>query len=679
MADVRMPDGAVIKNVPEGVTQRDLLQRYSKMAAAETPGWKVPLDWLSGVTEAATNVITFGLSDYAAAAGKTVQDLFTSRDADFGRNLEEERRRQQKFSETNPVSALTASVVGGAGAVTPLLGAATRLGRAVAPNTPLLARSITGGTAGGTASGLYGGIQGAGTEQGALEGALDSSVVGSVVGLAAPPLFNVAGRMASSVIQAVTNRLGQGQTLTPGARKIAEAMARDGVTPDRIAARLSMMGPRATLADAGGAGTRELGESMANQPGRSRNLAWSVLGPRSRSQGDEVYAAAQRGLGARGTFYVDIDALNTARRAAADPLYEAAFTRGPPLPAVWSNWLQIMLGDPISQSGIRKGLKIQRIEAAARGERLDPLDYGVTDFNAAGDPIISGTPNLRLLDAAKRGLDAIIEKARDGTTGRINWTEELHAIDAMRRSFVGELDGLTGGANGLYAQARAAWAGPSQMLDAMHMGRRFAKQDEEVTTQIINRMSPDERSVFREGVLRELRTMIGRNADNINVAKKLIRTPNTARVLEATFPDRPSWNRFQMTAMTEDFFAETKNQVLAGPASARRIAAAEDSKLDPGPLVDLAQGSYFTGVRGLVNQAWSAVGKGLPVSVRDDIGRMLFSRDPIVQQRALTQLRQRAQFNQVSQQALDGLTALLGAESAYLAGQSAAPRVGQSP
>ena len=81
---------------------------------------------------------------------------------------------------------------------------------------------------------------------------------------------------------------------------------------------------------------------------------------------------------------------------------------------IWSPYIQRLLGNHNVQNGIKRGLEIQKNEADALNQPFNPNDYAVD----AEDSVIR-TPNMRLLDAAKKGLDAILEDYRDPTSGRL--------------------------------------------------------------------------------------------------------------------------------------------------------------------------------------------------------------------------------------------------------------------
>lgn len=101
-------------------------------------------------------------------------------------------------------------------------------------------------------------------------------------------------------------------------------------------------------------------------------------------------------------------------------------------------------------------------------------------------------PTMKALDAAKQGLDDMLEKYRDPTTGKLNLDSQGRAIEKLRQSYVSNLDTL----NPDYSAARAAYAGPSQSLDAMNMGKRALSNDPEVTSKVVGNLSPGDKEFF---------------------------------------------------------------------------------------------------------------------------------------------------------------------------------------
>jgi hypothetical protein len=195
----------------------------------------------------------------------------------------------------------------------------------------------------------------------------------------------------------------------PGEVALGALARRDGATPDALAAQI--------------AGRQE------DAPGR-------ILDDFSRASG--LNPAAARG---------DIKTLVAHGRQQAAPLYDEAYAQAP----VITDRLAQFANEPIVQRGMREGIKTEQLNALAEGKPFDPNAYAITGFDAAGDPQIGPVPTWKTWDAAKLGLDDMLEKYRDTTTGKVVLDKRGRAIDAVRRSMLNQIDAV----NPAYKAARA--------------------------------------------------------------------------------------------------------------------------------------------------------------------------------------------------------------------------------
>lgn len=237
----------------------------------------------------------------------------------------------------------------------------------------------------------------------------------------------------------------------------------------------------------------------------------------------------------------------------APPAYEKAFANAP----IHNDRVAGFLEEPEIQSGIKRGMQIQRLEARANNEPFNPTDYGITGFNEAGDPIVSGVPNMRLLNAAKKGLDAMI---RDNTdiSGKTN--ELGRALTMVKKSYVNTLKEI----NPDYEAALDSYADPASRLTALERGRNFMKMDKEEIEKFVK--DPDtttaEKQSFLSGVRRDLQDRMSTVGDNANAITKLWRE-NIRDRLEPLFEDKKAFNTFAKRMKQEATMADN-NYVVRG-------------------------------------------------------------------------------------------------------------------
>lgn len=281
-------------------------------------------------------------------------------------------------------------------------------------------------------------------------------------------------------------------------------------------------------------GIGQLGNADADAGARMRDAVMAAQQPDSSAT--QVLNLAKSHLGGTG-FYDTANALNTVRKGQSAPLYEAAMNNGP----VISDRVNQFVADPILKQGIGQGLQIQRLESLAKGVPFDPKDYGITSFNEAGDPVISGVPNMRLLDAGKKGLDNIVEGYRNPITGKLALDQYGSAVNDVRANYVKALDD----ANPAYKAARAAWSGPSQSLDALNAGRNIFNPDSELTSQKISSLSPGDLDYHNIGVMRAIEDVANNSANGGASLNNLLAKPNVQQKLTAAFGSPEGFQQFR--------------------------------------------------------------------------------------------------------------------------------------
>lgn len=237
---------------------------------------------------------------------------------------------------------------------------------------------------------------------------------------------------------------------------------------------------------------------------------------------------------------------------------------------VWSPRVQQFLDDPIIKQGIPRGIEIQRLEALAEGRPMNLRDYAV---NEAGEVI--ATPNMRLLDSAKRGLDAILEDYRDETTHRLNLDERGRAIDAVRQAYVSELDRI----NPEYAPARAAWSGPAQSAGALRMGRSILSTHPEDVQKIYGGLAESDQKFFKMGAAEALKDTIAKGSVTAPEIRGLAKGSFDSMIKERIrplFSDEAGYNRFLDAVTGERKILESRTRYRGGSQTAERETDALD-------------------------------------------------------------------------------------------------------
>jgi len=522
------PDGQTYEvNAPEGASEQDVMAYVHKnagQAADPFAGQEVrrsPLEdvvgYLNKGAQAVASGAAGGYMDEIAAgldspfvAGKRA--LVDGQPFDMGKAYDDRlagyRKDREQFAEEYPVSSFVGEVGGAiASPATKAVMGATAA-KAGAGLLPRMGKAALGG-------GALGGVYGSGNAEGGWENRLSQGLAGAGVGAGTGgllvPVVDGVVAAARPVVARILNQFGN---TDKGQRKAVEAIARGNggdikAAVETVRKALAESGDDVAIADVGGINAQRMARAAANVPGKSTQIADDFVANRMAGRAGRMEKAADNLAPNR--FYESLDELSAAQRGKAGPLYDEAFApvsdKAGKVFAQWDDRLQQFLDDPIVQQGMNKGIRIQQLEALAEGRPFNFQEYAVKGFDDAGKVIIEGTPNLRAMDAAKRGMDDILEGYRDPVTGKLNLDEMGRAINSVRKSLVAKLDDITTDSvtgRSAYKEARAAYAGPAAIKDATWMGRRFLRGDEEITRKTFANMTPAEQEAFQFGVRREL-------------------------------------------------------------------------------------------------------------------------------------------------------------------------------
>jgi hypothetical protein len=596
------------------------------------------------------SVNPLGLGDEVGAAGSTVGQWignkinpdkmpFPGWGAAYDANVANERAKIAKFRDENPVAGYGGAILGSMGAAG---NPASSIGPSALGNTvsgiPVIGPKLAGflnaptaatvggrmaqtGKTGAGIGGVYGFNEGEGGISDRAGSAVGGALMGGAIGAGAVPVIEGGVGAAQKLYSALAEKFGSSEA--PGVRKIMEAMRRDRITPEEAAAKLRD-NPNAALMDAAGENTTALAAAAGTVPGPSKQVAQKFIEDRMGGRGQRMVGAVDKNLAPSGELYSTIEELSAQRAKDAAPLYEAAYSSGP----VHSDRIAGMLKDPIMQNGLKQGLEIQRLNALAEGKAFNPVDYAITGFNEAGDPIIGGVPNMKTLDAVKKGLDNIIDGYRDGVTGRVNLDQRGAAIDNVRRQFLKEIDAI----NPDYAAARSAWAGPSADIAAAKLGRSFVNKDEEVTAKMLASMSDSEKDAFRIGAARALKDMIASNTNG--AAQKFADSRGLLwDRMRAIFPDKAEFSAFKQAMENELKMQQNERFVSSrvGSPTAIKNLAVEDMQNDPGAIIQggrqLVGGDKLGGVMNIGRGVWDYL-KRPSERVANDLADRMFTTDP---------------------------------------------------
>ncbi len=294
-----------------------------------------------------------------------------------------------------------------------------------------------------------------------------------------------------------------------------------------------------------------------------------------------------------------VEGLNASQKASARPLYEQADA----LKNMWSSRLEQFIKNSEVQKGLRLGYKLEELAALAENRPFNPHILGVElDPNNPEGVQLFKTPNLRVLDMGKRGLDSMIEKERD-QTGRL--TAKGRELSRVRTAYVKELDALD--PTGVYKKARDTWGGYAAAKDAIEFGRTvFGQHSPEELQHEFEAMAPGNQEYARVGMADMLRERILKTGFKGDEAKAIMKNPWMQKQMTPFFKSTKDYNEFTEKVLDEQTMKATMSNTMRGSQTAER--AVEDGSahamLRMGSALKIGTSAFHGNILRSVGEAW---------------------------------------------------------------------------
>lgn len=463
-------------------------------------------------------------------------------------------------------------------------------------------------------AGAYGALYGSGTaEEGErLEGAKSGGATGAALGAAGYPIVKGVQYVGGKIGESIGKRVrppGSAARATVGRRA-----AMDEMTQARMQQRLKDLGPQATLYDAGGPNVQGLGRHVASVPGPAQNRAQILLNQRAQGEAARVNRAVAKGLDPEDYYAAEEGFLNTLRTR-AKPLYDEAYTK---FQSVTSKPLQRVLQSKTGKKALREAMDIAENEGI-------PMDV---------EAIEAGNISLQMWDDIKRGFDSLLDKGayRNELTGRLN--TKGFSVDSMRRRLLKELDQATGGKTGLYAKARATYAGDAEVLGALKDGRKALLKDPEVIAKRLGELSDAGKEAYRSGVARALKDEVSKVPGKGSAAMRIFGNSAKRARIRAAFPDQKSYRELSKALIAEQRFASGRAKAMTGSMTEPRRAESADILREAAGVAGVTAGTQAGKVLGAHTLMAAGIGRrvgrallGEPKAHDLEVAKMLFARD----------------------------------------------------
>jgi hypothetical protein len=409
-------------------------------------------------------------------------------------------------------------------------------------------------------------------------------------------------RGAGAAGQAIASNFSDSAALQYARQKVAEAFARDQRPVQQAVTRMDRLGPEATVADTGGQNTRQLLDTLATLPGRTKNEVETVIRNRQAGRADRMIDAAESASGTGGLrMSTEMGDWMAQREAAAGPLYET-----------------------LRQMTVQPNASLTNM--IGRAEQLGATQFGQKMAIARNQPWTLDTTgnqpySMRDLDNLKKGMDQLISKETK-PDGKL--TPLGASYDDLRRDLIKKLDQST---MGQYKAARDAFAGPSAIMDAATAGRNALTKDDATIKTMQAGMSRSEKDAFALGAFESLRAKLGARAGQTQMME-LWREQGMQEKLKAIFGTERAYREFAASVSKERQLKQLET-VGRGSQTAARMYGAGDLDMPAiqaaGQMVGNASAMNVPGVLQSGANLWNRV--KLPEPARDQMGQILLSRN----------------------------------------------------
>lgn len=522
----------------------------------------------------------------------------------------------EQFRETNPKTAFASEMVGGLPLLLTPFGMTSKAAQTAEALSAAQKMSMAA-----TMAGTQGTISAVGesdinpvtnpTEYAqdiAKKGAI-SAASGGVLSGAGQGVYNVGSNVAQRYIP---------KSAMDAARlKLAQALQRgssaDGSNSvlNRVQREMGL-NPNASIAQAGGPSALGQLDVLASMPGQAKTLVERRIREQQMFRPERLVNAADEALGTQDKgFKATLEALDAFKKSTSAPLYKQLEN------------VSVKI-DPDLQSLIQASTSAHgKAELLTQLNRQLPLDISKLK---AGDDV-----PLKVLDVVKQSLYDLGESAR-GEFGKA--TNTSRAYDDLRVALTKKLEALSpADKNGsIYRQALDAYAGPSQLSNAVVKGRTAMKQDDIALSDLMGNMSKSELEAFRIGALQSLKDKVGTEAGQTSLLK-MWKEPTTSNRLKEIFGD--NYQKFAQDVAKEARLKPLE-QVGRGSGTFSRMAGAEDLGVMPTTMsagkavANAATGNPIAaaGDAANVKNRIGQVINQMPETTRNELAKMLLMRGP---------------------------------------------------
>lgn len=488
----------------------------------------------------------FGLTDEVAGVAGALGGVFTGeagKEYDIARRAEQImlERARERSGVTGQAAQIAGGLFSGAGATRAAQGVTTALGR--------VAQGMKEGA-------IVGGLQGFGQSDGGVGERAKDAIIGAGIGGAAGGVIGTAFEGTRAVAQGGGKLIQAGKSALRGPEqkaisRVANAIADDGLTPNRLIARTADGMVPADAAVQGG-NVQGLARAAQAVPGKGRTIAEQTLRTRDIQSAERVKELVGNKLGVSESLDDALQTLLTKRSSDAQKAFKNAwdtpYTISPRIDDVINR---------IPESALADAKRI----AALEGRPF--MQQTMAKVGKEGAEEFTQTLSLEELHYVQQALRDQADTAYRAGSGALGTKiKDLHK----------DLTGMMKRGSPAYRKAMFRYADQSAVVDAMQRGSDFFKKGmKRLTPNEVRKMSLQEREAARVGVMNAVVQRLDDAATSRDPFKLLFGRPGDMKLVKAFFDDHKQWRKFQMEIIREGRMRQT-SQFVRGGSPTQRIA-----------------------------------------------------------------------------------------------------------
>ena len=576
MPDLKLPDGRIVKNIPEGISKQQIEQKLLNSGyLTGDEKWLTPkMSMGEAAFTTATNPFGFG-DEIKAGISAGVAKLFggqATQNIDIGDLYREartsERAKLEKARQDQPLASFAGQMfsdVGVAGKSLKALGLAGQgFGTAVKGGAVLGGTTALGETEDltnipQTLKDVATGVVAGGVVGGAVQQAIP--VVNQVIDKSIPFIKSSAERFGKSTPESIMSKVVKPEEALQEATKLSGKIQEGRITA------LPEQGNEAILGL-----TRLLGKTQG-----SNKIITSYINNKTATSAKRVGNLLNNNLSAE-SYFNKLDDTILRRKEIANPLYEQAEKEGEQNLQKFLKTEKIKVNKPVlNEQGEQvrdpaTGIGITKtvIENAPEKKLYDNPNITKYVNMAKNDPLFVdpriSNNSFVVLKGAKEMIDRDISlsiRSGDKTTSK--------ALYGIKKQVLNILEN----ASPTYKEANKIFAGESALINAQEEGLKFNQyRNGEEVKRFFTKLSDGEKETFRIGVKDYLMDKVAKSSER-NPTKAIFGNQLEYGKLKAVFENPKQFNDFAKRLNDEIRVFDTKQRVLGGSRTDFNLAESD--------------------------------------------------------------------------------------------------------